>query len=124
MSDATLFESARKPIERDRLKNRRYHESIEFSHGGLRYIAGVGFYKDGRVAEIFLTCGKAGSLAESMARDAAILISVSLQCGVALADLRRTLTRDAREAALGPVGALLDLLATTTPIGKLAEVGE
>lgn len=99
---------------RERLADRRYHESFVFDHGGLTYTAGVGFYPDGRVAKIFLSCGKAGSHAESNARDAAILASLVLQHGVPLERIRHTLTRDDR-GSHGPIGHALDLLASNEP---------
>lgn len=98
-------------IARDRLPNRRYHETVEFDHDGQHYVAGMGFYADGRLAELFLNAGKAGTAVETNARDAAILLSLALQHGVAPDEIRHTLTRDPRGRPLGPVGVLLDRLA-------------
>jgi hypothetical protein len=96
---------------REHLADRRFHRSVELEHDGLRYTAGLGFYDDGRAAEVFLTCGKVGSLAETNARDGAILVSLLLQLGVPLKTLQHMVTRDARGEPLGPLGAVLDLLA-------------
>ena len=44
--------------DRERLANRRRHEVLEFRHAGFAYIAGVGRFEDGRLAEIFLSAAK------------------------------------------------------------------
>jgi hypothetical protein len=49
---------------------RLYHEVLEFVHDGHRYTASSGRFEDGRVAEIFLDAGKAGTRVEAVARDA------------------------------------------------------
>jgi uncharacterized protein YkuJ len=40
---------------RERLANRRASENFNFEVNGLRYIATVSFFRDGRLAEIFRT---------------------------------------------------------------------
>jgi hypothetical protein len=80
---------------RARLPNRRTAESFNAEAGGLRYVATVGRFEDGRVAEIFLTNHKSGSTAGIMASDSAVLCSIALQHGVPLDVLRRA---DARFA--------------------------
>ena len=47
--------------QRQRLPNRRCHEVIQFEHGGFTYIAGIGRFDDGRLAEVFLTAAKTGT---------------------------------------------------------------
>lgn len=97
-------------LAREYLPARRAHESFDFEHVGLLYTAGIGFYGDGRVAEVFLGCGKAGTAVETNARDGAILVSLLLQLGIPLDTLRHMITRDARGGPMGPIGAVLDLL--------------
>jgi hypothetical protein len=41
-------------MTRERLPNRRGHELLSFEHGGIHYIAGVGRFENGDLAEIFL----------------------------------------------------------------------
>jgi hypothetical protein len=96
---------------RERLPNRRGHELVDFSHGGFNYIAGLGRFADGRLAEIFLTAAKTGIAVEAAARDAAIVASIALQHGASPTALQHPLTRNGDETASGPLGALLDLLA-------------
>jgi hypothetical protein len=96
--------------QRQRLRDRRGSETFAVKCGGLDYIASVSRYDDGRLAEIFLTNHKAGSAAGIMASDAAIAASLALQFGCPIDVLRKALSRDARGAATGPLGAALDLI--------------
>src|SRR4030081_3248460 len=98
---------------RRRLPQRRFHELLDFEHAGYRYTAGVGFFETGGLAEIFINVpGRSGSAIEAVARDAAILTSICLQHGASAETIRCALTRNSDESAGGPVGALLDLLAS------------
>jgi hypothetical protein len=101
------------PAARRRLPNRREHELIDFEHEGRRYTAGVGTFADGAVAEIFMNVsGRAGGMIEVLVRDAPVAASLCLQHGCDVEILRRALMRDTRGHASGPVGQLLDLLAS------------
>ena len=84
-----------------RLPNRREHELIDFEHGGIRCTAGIGRFKDGTLAEIFLNTGKQGTAV-------AVATSLLLQHGCSVDTLRRALTADG--SASGPL-ARFDLLA-------------
>ena len=42
----------------------------------------IGFYADGTVGEVFIDGGKTGQDMQSIARDAAVLLSLALQHGV------------------------------------------
>lgn len=97
--------------DRQRLANRREHALIDFDHGGFHYIAGIGRFDDGSLAEIFLNVAKSGTALETIARDAAITASLSLQHGVKPDELRHALTRNSDGSAASPLAALLDLLA-------------
>ena len=46
---------------RTRLPDRRGHMLIDFEADGFRYTAGLGFFEDGRLAEVFLNAGKIGT---------------------------------------------------------------
>ena len=98
-------------MTRERLPDRRQHEAIDFQHGGFRYVASIGHFGDGRVAEIFLTSNKAGSNADTNARDAAVVCSIALQYGAPLEVIRHALMRDSQGRASGPLGQVLDLFA-------------
>jgi ribonucleoside-diphosphate reductase alpha chain len=96
--------------DRQRLPGRRQHEIIEFEHDGLAYIAGVGRFADGSIAEIFLNTVKSGCAAETAARDAAIILSLALQYGCPLETVKRALTKLRDGAPAGPIGRALDLI--------------
>ena len=59
-------------MQRERLLNCRLHEVVQFEHGGFTYVAGIGRFHDGRLAELFLTAAKNGTAVEAAARDASI----------------------------------------------------
>lgn len=97
---------------RERLPNRRASEQIEFWHDGLRCLASVGRYPDGRIGEVFLRVGeKPDSASDIAARDMTIAASIGLQYGMDIDTLRKALTRNARNEPSSPLGTLLDMLA-------------
>jgi hypothetical protein len=64
-------------VQRERLLNRRLPEVVQF---GL-YVADIGRFDDGRLAEVFLTAAKTDTGVEASARDAAIIASLAFQYG-------------------------------------------
>ncbi|MGB3445207.1 MAG: hypothetical protein WBA48_00735 [Xanthobacteraceae bacterium] len=64
------------------LPARRGNVSFNFTHDGRDYHATATRYDDGRLAEIFLDCGKIGSAAQQHAETTAVLASIALQYGV------------------------------------------
>lgn len=54
---------------RQRLRNRRGSETFDFICGNFHYCATVSFFNDGRLAEIFIGNGKAGSATDTAAKD-------------------------------------------------------
>jgi hypothetical protein len=95
---------------RERLPDRRAHELLDFEHCGFRFTAGIGRFEDGRVAEVFLNCSKAGTPVDVNARDSAIVASFALQHGATADELRRALTRNRDGSPGGPLAAALDLV--------------
>ena len=108
-----MSEAVKSPdIARERLPNRREHIVINFTTAdGFTYTAGLGFFNDGRLAEIFLNAEKVGTAIETAARDSAVVASLALQHGVPPDTIRHALTRNGNGEASGPLGMLLDLLA-------------
>ena len=98
-------------MTRELLPARRACENLDFYVGDNRYTAGLGFYDDGRIGEIFLTGPKAGTDVEIIAKDAAVMASIALQHGASPDVLRHGLQRDPKGASLSPIGAVLDILA-------------
>jgi hypothetical protein len=97
---------------RTRLPNRRPSEQLAFQCGGFRYIATVSKFPDGRIAEIFIGNGKAGSSTDSAAKDSAVVASIALQFGVPLETIRKALLRDAQGVASSPLGTVIDIIAS------------
>jgi len=97
-------------MARTPLPNRRPATTFNFSVGGLAYVATIGRFPDGRVAEVFLSNPKINSAADVNARDSAVACSIALQFGADLETIRKALCRDAHGRASGPLGAALDLV--------------
>src|SRR5436305_6872962 len=98
--------------QRDRLPNRRKAETFSFTCADMAFTSSVARFPDGRLAEIFLSNHKAGSMADTAARDSAIVASIALQHGADLDVIRKALCRDSRGNANGPLGFALDLIAS------------
>jgi hypothetical protein len=96
---------------RERLPNRRLGETFELECAGLHYTCTIGRFRDGRIAEVFLTNTKPSSQSDVNARDAAVAASLAFQYGCPIDELQRALLRDPRGKASTPLGAALDLLA-------------
>jgi hypothetical protein len=96
---------------RQRLPNRRGCVTFALECARIPYLVTVSRFPDGRLAEIFLSNGKAGSQSDTNAKDAAIVASIALQYGVPLDVISKALLRDARGLPSSPLGVALDLLA-------------
>jgi hypothetical protein len=79
---------------RQRLPQRRASETFSLECAGLKYTATVSRFDDGRIGEIFLSNHKAGSHADTAARDSAIVCSIALQFGADIETIRKALCRD------------------------------
>lgn len=106
--------------ERTRLPNRRACETFNFECAGFHYTANIGRFDDGRLAEIFISNGKAGSALDTAAKDAAVICSISLQHGVPVDVIRHALLRDPRGIAASPLGVVLDKLSHESPTAEPA----
>ena len=97
---------------RKQLPYRREHTLVSFTTSdGFTYTAGLGYFDDGHLAEIFLNAEKIGTAIEATARDIAVVASLALQHGVLPETIRHALTRNGNGEASGPLGRLLDMLA-------------
>lgn len=81
--------------------NRRVSFSFNFDHEGHRYRVTASRFHDGKLAEIFLDTGKPNAAVQTNAETTAILVSLLLQHGVDVAEIRRSLH--------GPIAMALDL---------------
>jgi hypothetical protein len=105
-------------MNRECLPLRREATTFDVEAGGLRYLATVGRFPDGRLAEVFLVNNRQGSQAGIMASDSAVLCSIALQHGVPVETLRRARMRDPQGRAIGPLGTVLDLIEETYAGGE------
>ena len=95
---------------RETLKNRRPSITTSFWHNGFDYVTTIGFYEDGRVGEVFLSCAKNGTDLNTNMRDAAIAVSFALQHGATVQSMKEAMLRDESGIPQGTMGILLDLL--------------
>jgi hypothetical protein len=97
--------------ERERLPNRRPTENREIRHQNFTFVASIGKYPDGRIAEIFIASRKSGSDMATAMRDASIVASIAFQHGVSPETTRHALGRNSDGSAASPLGVVLDQLA-------------
>jgi len=93
------------------LPQRRFCETTEILIGGLEpFAVTVGRYSDGSIGEVFVSGAKAGSAADAIARDGAVILSIALQYGVPLEAFRTALTRNLDGSPSSIIGAVVDQL--------------
>lgn len=96
-------------MTRQHLPNRRALETFAFDHEGVACVASVGRFDDGSLAEIFINAGKLGSGVHTMARDAAVVFSISRQCGVPFGVLYAAMAKLEDCSPAGPLGVALKI---------------
>lgn len=98
---------------RRKLPDRRLNTTVKFEHSnGHKYLLTVGLYPDGSPGEIFInTSMKSGSEADLNASDAAVAVSLALQHGCTLDELRLAMKRNPDGTPAGPLGRALDEVA-------------
>ena len=95
--------------DRDVLPQRRYAESFDIAHSKLApFSVTLGYYRDGRIGEVFISNVKAGSEVEAVARDGAVLLSLALQYGVPIETIKGTVTRNSDGTPSTVIGAVVD----------------
>ncbi len=98
-------------MAREALPPRRFVEHFDAIHAGHSYQIGVGYYQDGRVGEIFIDAGKAGTDLRTTAHDLAVAVSIALQHGATIAEMRKTFARNDQDEPEGIMAVVLDYLA-------------
>jgi hypothetical protein len=83
---------------RERLPNRRPSIAFSFEFECHHYRATAGWFPDGRLAEIFLDTGKAGTPLQLNAETAALLTSLLLQHGVDVETIKHSINGPIRIA--------------------------
>lgn len=103
---------------RESLPHRRANETfkVEWGEPARPYsiLVTVGYYPDGRAAEVFVAGTKTGEGWDLMAREAAILLSLALQHGVPLDTIMHAISRDFDGKPTTMIGALVDQLKEKT----------
>jgi hypothetical protein len=98
---------------RRKLPPRSASETFTVRFWGQAFAVTTGFFPDGTVGEVFISGAKSGQDALSIACDAAILLSLGLQHGTPIENIRRAVTRGSRGEPTSIVGAIVDALPTT-----------
>jgi hypothetical protein len=98
--------------QRRTLPQRRHSETFELAFGGFdkKHIITVGYYDDGTVGEVFINFPKSGMPTEAIARDGAVLLSLALQYGATLENMKSAITRNSNGEPSTVVGAVIDRL--------------
>jgi hypothetical protein len=96
--------------DRRTLPLRRAVQTFDLHHAEQAYQVSVGYFDDLTPAEVFVNGAKVGSGVEAIARDAAVLLSISMQYGVPLKVLGGAITRDAAGHPSSIIGAVVDKL--------------
>jgi ribonucleoside-diphosphate reductase alpha chain len=101
---------------RERLPNRRASTTFAFACGPHRYTATVDYFPGtNKLAEIFLSNGRAGSDIDAAAIDSGVVASIALQHGIPVDVIRRALLQDSRGVANGPLGVAIDIALAVLP---------
>lgn len=106
-------------MTRRRLPNRRLSEVFEFKHVNPetrvadKHVATIGFYEDGEIGEIFIDTVKNESMMGILCHDAAVLISIALQNGATIEEMKNSVARTKNDAGApqSVIGSVLDALA-------------
>jgi hypothetical protein len=103
--------------ERRTLPQRRRAETFEVAFGGLdrAHTVTVGYYDSGDVGEVFISGGKSGATVEAIARDGAVLLSLAIQYGADLQNIKSAITRDGQGSPSSIIGAVVDRLSEEAP---------
>jgi hypothetical protein len=107
---------------RERLPARRACLVVGFDHRSswgtpIPYTATIGFFDDGRIGEVFVDGKMRSSEGGALAADAAVLISIALQHGVPLDEMRNGMARSGDGLPHSIIGSTLDLLSSTAVEG-------
>lgn len=96
------------------LPNRLTSKSVTFLHEGIVYRASVSSFEDGQLAEVFLEADNPQKIS-MLARELAVAASLALKHGCPPDTLRTALGRLSKGRGVGPLVAILDLIAREAP---------
>lgn len=104
-------------MTRSKLPPRRPCETVKFDHihpdtrMHVSHFATISYYDDGRPAEIFIDAGKTATDVANLARDAALILSIALQYGVRVEEMRSAVGRNEQGMPHTVIGTALDIFA-------------
>jgi hypothetical protein len=101
------------------LPQRRAAETFDLRFWNQLFTVTVGFYADGAPGEVFIDGGKSGQDIQSIARDAAVVLSLALQHGTPIETIRHAVTRGASEEPASILGAVVDSITTKSFSGSV-----
>ncbi len=78
-------------MPRTKPDQRRYSITTDVDFEGHTWTMTVGFYDDGSPCEVFAAGSKVGTLMDTAFSDACVLISLLLQHGISLAEIKKSL---------------------------------
>lgn len=112
-------------MAREILPGRRYCENFPLWLDGREHQISLGFYLDGRVAEVFIESARVGTPYNLLMKEAAIALSFALQHGCTVETMRSAMPRTSEGAPEGLLGVLLDRVVEMMPTahGGRREVG-
>lgn len=97
--------------ERMTLPARRRAETRTLRHPKLgEFVVTIGYYRDGRPGEVFISGAKAGSEIDAVTRDGAVLVSLALQHDTPLLVMQHAITRESDGGASSIIGMTIDLM--------------
>ena len=99
------------------LPQRRAAETVNMRFWNQLFTVTVGFYADGNPGEVFIDSCKTGNDIESIARDAAVLLSLALQHGVPPDTIHHAVTRGVSEEPASILGAVVECITTKSCSG-------
>ena len=92
------------------LPQRRASETFDLRFWSQSFTVSVGFYPDGTPGEVFVDSRTTGGDVDAIARDAAVVISLSLQHGAAVETLRHAIARNSNGMPSSILGAVIDAI--------------
>lgn len=95
---------------RNRLPNRRYHETVAVEFEEQRFKIGLGREASGHAAEVFINAQKPNSPLDCLASDGAILMSLLLQHGCDAATIAHAMKKNPDGSPASVLGCAAHLL--------------
>ena len=105
------------------LSQRRAAETFDLRFRNQLFTVTVGFYTDGTPGEVFIDGGKTGQDIQSIARDAAVVLSLALQHGTPVAQSEKHLVAHRRVDACDQRTTMLGKCDRDGPVSASGNIG-